>query len=68
MSVSVRLKSFLDSNQVPYESLSHSTTYTAQGTATVMQISGREMAKTVVLALASMEGRRFWRFCLDPNM
>ena len=38
MSVSARLKSFLDSNQVPYESLSHSTTYTAQGTATVMQI------------------------------
>jgi Ala-tRNA(Pro) deacylase len=49
MSVPARLKSFLDANQVPYESLSHSTTYTAQGTATVMQISGREMAKTVVL-------------------
>ena len=49
MSVSARLKSFLDANQVPYESLSHSTTYTAKGTATVMQISGREMAKTVVL-------------------
>lgn len=49
MSVPTRLKSFLDANRVPYESLSHSTTYTAQGTATVMQISGREMAKTVVL-------------------
>ena len=49
MSVPSRLKSFLDANRVPYESLSHSTTYTAQGTATVMQISGREMAKTVVL-------------------
>lgn len=49
MSVPTRLKSFLDSNYVPYESLSHSTTYTAQGTATLMQISGREVAKTVVL-------------------
>jgi len=49
MSVPTRLKSFLDANQFPYESLSHSTTYTAQGMAAVMQISGKEMAKTVVL-------------------
>jgi len=49
MSVPSRLKSFLDSNQIPYESLAHSTTYTAQGTATMMQISGKEVAKTVVL-------------------
>jgi len=49
MSVPTRLKSFLDSNYIPYESLSHSTTYTAQGTATLMQISGRDVAKTVVL-------------------
>ena len=49
MSVPARLKSFLDSNQIPYETLSHSTTYTAQGTATLMQISGKEVAKTVVL-------------------
>ncbi|HYA61715.1 MAG TPA: YbaK/EbsC family protein [Candidatus Sulfotelmatobacter sp.] len=49
MSVPERLKSFLDSNQIPYETLSHSTTYTAQGTATLMQISGKEVAKTVVL-------------------
>jgi Ala-tRNA(Pro) deacylase len=49
MSVPQRLRSFLDSNYVPYESLQHSTTYTAQGTATLMQISGGEVAKTVVL-------------------
>ena len=49
MSVPQRLKSFLDSNYIPYESLTHPTTYTAQGTATLMQISGREIAKTVVL-------------------
>lgn len=56
MSVPLRLKSFLDSNQIPYESLPHSTTYTAQGTATVMQISGKEIAKTVVLC-AGAEGQ-----------
>ena len=49
MSVSLRLKTFLDSKQIPYELLSHSTSYTAQGVAAVMQISGKEMAKTVVL-------------------
>jgi Ala-tRNA(Pro) deacylase len=49
MSVPIRLKSFLDSNYIPYQSLAHSTTYTAQGTATLMQISGKEIAKTVVL-------------------
>jgi Ala-tRNA(Pro) deacylase len=49
MSVPTRLRSFLDANQIPYQSLAHSTTYTAQGTATVMQISGKEIAKTVVL-------------------
>jgi Ala-tRNA(Pro) deacylase len=53
MSVALRLKSFLDSNQVPYESLQHSVTYTAQGTATLMQISGKEIAKTVVLRAGS---------------
>lgn len=49
MSVPQHLKSFLDSNCIPYESLAHATTYTAQGTATLMQISGKEIAKTVVL-------------------
>jgi len=49
MTVPQRLKAFLDSNYIPYEPLTHPTTYTAQGTATLMQISGKEMAKTVVL-------------------
>jgi len=53
MSVPLRLKSFLDSNYIPYESLSHATTYTAQGTATLMQISGKEIAKTVVLRVGA---------------
>jgi Ala-tRNA(Pro) deacylase len=54
MSVPQRLKAFLDSSYVPYESLSHSTTYTAQGTATMMQISGKEVAKTVVLCAGAL--------------
>jgi Ala-tRNA(Pro) deacylase len=49
MSVPQRLKFFLQSNHIPYETLPHTTTYTAQGTAALMQISGREIAKTVVL-------------------
>lgn len=49
MSVPQRLKSYLQSSHIPYETLPHSTTYTAQGTAALMQISGREIAKTVVL-------------------
>lgn len=54
MSVPQRLKAFLDSSDVPYESLSHSATYTAQGTATMMQISGKEVAKTVVLCAGAL--------------
>jgi Ala-tRNA(Pro) deacylase len=48
------LKVFLDSSYVPYQSLAHSTTYTAQGTATMMQISGKEVATTVVLCVGAL--------------
>ena len=49
MSISARLKGFLDENQVPYSVVTHTTAYTAQGAAATMRISGRELAKTVVL-------------------
>ena len=49
MSISTSLKSFLDENQIPYSVLTHTTAYTAQGAAATMQISGRELAKSVVL-------------------
>ena len=49
MSISARLKSFLDETQIPYSVMTHTTAYTAQGAAATMQISGRELAKTVVL-------------------
>src|SRR6266849_607962 len=49
MSISTRLKCFLDENQIPYSVMTHTTTYTAQGAAATMRISGKELAKTVVL-------------------
>ena len=49
MSISTRLKSFLDENQIPYSVTTHMRAYTAQGAAATMQISGKELAKTVVL-------------------
>jgi Ala-tRNA(Pro) deacylase len=49
MSISTRLKSFLDENQIPYPVMTHTKAYTAQGAAATMQISGKELAKTVVL-------------------
>jgi hypothetical protein len=49
MSISTRLKSLLDENKIPYSVMTHETAYTAQGVAATMQISGKELAKTVVL-------------------
>ncbi|HKW31775.1 MAG TPA: YbaK/EbsC family protein [Candidatus Acidoferrum sp.] len=49
MSISTRLKGFLDENQIPYSVMTHTTAYTAQGAAATMQISGKELAKSVVL-------------------
>jgi Ala-tRNA(Pro) deacylase len=49
MSISTRLKGFLDETQIPYSVMTHTTAYTAQGAAAAMQISGKELAKTVVL-------------------
>ena len=44
-----RLKEFLDQEQVKYVSLRHSPAYTAQEVAQSVHVSGREMAKTVIL-------------------
>jgi prolyl-tRNA editing enzyme YbaK/EbsC (Cys-tRNA(Pro) deacylase) len=49
VSISTRLKSFLEENQIPYSVMTHTATYTAQGAAATMQMSGKELAKTVVL-------------------
>lgn len=44
-----KLKAYLDSNNVKYLSIPHSTAYTAQGIAAVSHISGKELAKTVMV-------------------
>jgi Ala-tRNA(Pro) deacylase len=45
------LKEFLDKNNVRYLSIRHSPAYTAQETAALAHIPGRELAKTVMIKL-----------------
>ena len=49
MTMSARLKSFLDENCVQYTLMSHSPAYTAQAAAATLHVPGKELAKTVVL-------------------
>ena len=49
MPISARIKNHLEENHVPYSPLTHSSSYTASGAAAVMHVSGREVAKTVVI-------------------
>lgn len=44
-----RVKEYLASNGIAFESIVHDRTYTAQETAAVTHVKGRELAKTVVL-------------------
>lgn len=44
-----KLKEFLDAQHIEYTSIPHSTAYTAQGIAAVTHISGKEIAKTVMV-------------------
>lgn len=46
-----KLREFLDANHVPYVVISHSVAYTAQGIAALAHISGKELAKTVMVKL-----------------
>lgn len=46
-----RLKQFLDSHNVKYVVISHSLAYTAQGVAALAHISGKELAKTVMVKM-----------------
>ncbi len=45
----IKLKAFLDSQQVKYVSLRHSPAYTAQEVAASAHLSGKELAKTVMV-------------------
>ena len=46
-----KLKRFLDENQIRYVTISHSRAYTAQQVADSAHISGKELAKTVMVKL-----------------
>ena len=46
-----KLKDFLDREKIKYVSIIHSTAYTAQEVAASAHITGREMAKTVIVEL-----------------
>ena len=48
-----KLKDFLDRNRIKYVTLTHSPAYTAQGIAQSAHISGKEMAKTVIVKIGS---------------
>jgi len=49
MSVAPKLKEYLDSNEVKYNVLTHEIAYTAQDTAAAAHVSGKELAKSVVV-------------------
>jgi len=46
-----KLKEYLDGQKVKYESVAHYETYTSQETAQSAHISGRELAKTVMVKI-----------------
>ena len=47
-----KLKEFLDGRDIKYVVISHSVAYTAQGVAALTHISGKELAKTVIVKIA----------------
>jgi Ala-tRNA(Pro) deacylase len=49
MSISRRVREYLDANDIPYEWLPHSQAYTSQEVAHSLHITGKRLAKTVVL-------------------
>jgi Ala-tRNA(Pro) deacylase len=49
MSIPKRIRMYLDSQEVPYEWLKHSEAFTAQEVAHALHLSGKRLAKTVVV-------------------
>ncbi len=47
----ITLRAFLDSYEIRYIVISHSVGYTAQGIAALAHVSGKELAKTVIVKL-----------------
>ncbi|CZG16896.1 YbaK/EbsC family protein [Legionella pneumophila serogroup 1] len=50
----IKLKQFLDSHKIKYLSIAHSPAYTAQEIAASAHVSGKQLAKTVII---KMDGR-----------
>jgi Ala-tRNA(Pro) deacylase len=46
-----KLREFLDSQHIKYLVISHSLAYTAQGVAALAHVSGKELAKTVIVKI-----------------
>src|SRR5437879_6868380 len=46
-----KLQEFLDGHDIKYVVISHSQAYTAQGIAALTHISGKELAKTVIVKI-----------------
>jgi Ala-tRNA(Pro) deacylase len=46
-----KLREFLDSHNIKYLVISHSIAYTAQGIAALVHLSGKKLAKTVILKM-----------------
>ena len=46
-----KLKDYLDSNQVKYITIKHSSAYTAQEIAAIAHIPGKDLAKTVIIKI-----------------
>ncbi len=44
-----KLREFLDTNHIPYITITHSAAFTAQGIAALTHIPGKELAKTVIV-------------------
>lgn len=56
MTMSARLKTYLDEHKVHYTLMSHSPAYTAQAAAATLHVPGRELAKSVVIASGDQPG------------
>ena len=46
-----KLREFLDSHNIKYMVVSHSVAYTAQGIAALVHLSGKKLAKTVIVSM-----------------
>jgi len=51
MSVSAKLREYLDQNNIKYTLITHSKGYTAQELAAIMHVPGKEIAKVVILKI-----------------